>query len=201
MKTLMPYVVSLSLFLVPYTADAAPNISSQQAADLRSQVEPPAVPTDAPAMQEPAVTLQSFKSALVVVNTNSEMDKRAEDILAHELQPLRISAVPEEMAWELFKLVMSSEDPVKYQTYLHQSYDVVIIANIIAKEEKYMFRFEVHNYRDWSLPLLYDLELQSEGPREITYQGVFRAFVNDLAVTRNQSLSEVVIPDEARPRK
>ena len=191
MKTLMPYVVSLSLFLVPYTADAAPNISSQQAADLRSQVEPPAVPTDAPAMQEPAVTLQSFKSALVVVNTNSEMDKRAEDILAHELQPLRISAVPEEMAWELFKLVMSSEDPVKYQTYLHQSYDVVIIANIIAKEEKYM----------WSLPLLYDLELQSEGPREITYQGVFRAFVNDLAVTRNQSLSEVVIPDEARPRK
>lgn len=135
------------------------------------------------------VTLQNFRSMLLVVNLEGVPNADAEDWLAEELKPLKVSAVPEEMAWQLYKLLNSEGDEAAYQQYLPTVYDTVLQADVFQKENGYSVKFTLVNYKDPQMPVLLENSLEADGSFEITMKGIFKAYAGNLAVARSGGMS------------
>lgn len=142
------------------------------------------------------VTLSGFRSVLVVVNMDGEPVAKPEEWLADELKVLKVSAAPEEMAWELFRLagsegVSSSGDAElleAYQKYLRSSYDTALQADITSSGDEYHVYFTLVDFRDPVMPVLYSKQLESSGERSVVLHALFKALASDLLYAREGSL-------------
>lgn len=188
------FVVLCLLFLFPFSAFAQlPDNSVGRSPDpsvvLGQILDKAKSGQDEEDVLQGPVTLQNFRSVLVVVNLEGSPVADAEEWLAVEMRPLKVSAVPEEMAWELFKLLNAEGDEVMYQKYLPTVYDTVLQADVSQKDNGYSVHFTLVNYRVPKMPVLFENSLEAEGPFDITMKGIFKAYVGNLALVRFGGLS------------
>lgn len=177
------------LFVLPVCAADRPNPSLDRGNDANAVA---AVPSG-----DVSVSLHRFDSVLVVVNENEIPQAKPEEWLCDALKVLKVSVVPEDIAWELYRLSNKNDSVEDYLDYLHTTYDTALQADMVSLDAGYRVVFTFVNFRDPSMPVLYRKELEASGGRDVVLKGIFHVLAQDLLVARSNGLSgEVVKTDD-----
>lgn len=139
--------------------------------------------------EDASVSLHRFNSVLIVVNENEIPMAKPEEWLADALKVLKVSVVPEEIAWELYRLSNKNDSVEEYLDYLHTMYDTALQADVVPTDTGYRVVFTFVNFRDPSMPVLYSKVLEASGGRDVVLKGIFHVLAQDLLVARSRGLS------------
>ena len=139
--------------------------------------------------EDASVSLHRFNSVLIVVNENEIPMAKPEEWLSDALKVLKVSVVPEEIAWELYRLSNKNDSVEEYLDYLHMMYDTALQADVVPTDTGYRVVFTFVNFRDPSMPVLYRKELEASGARDVVLKGIFHVLAQDLLVARSRGLS------------
>lgn len=173
------------LFVLPVCAADRPNPSLDSGNDANVVA---AVPSG-----DVSVSLHRFDSVLVVVNENEIPQAKPEEWLCDALKVLKVSVVPEDIAWELYRLSNKNDSVEDYLDYLHTMYDTALQADMVSSDAGYRVVFTFVNFRDPSMPVLYRKELEASGGRDVVLKGIFHVLAQDLLVARSNGLSGEVV--------
>ena len=173
------------LFVLPVCAADRPNPSLDRGKDANVVALVPS--------EEGSVSLHRFDSVLVVVNENEVPQVKPEEWLCDALKVLKVSVVPEDIAWELYRLSNKNDSVEDYLDYLHTTYDTALQADMVSSDVGYRVVFTFVNFRDPSMPVLYRKELEASGARDVVLKGIFHVLAQDLLVARSNGLSGEVV--------
>lgn len=180
------------LFVLPVCAADRPGYSLDGAAGGNAVVSVPS--------EDASVSLHRFDSVLVVVNENEVPQAKPEEWLCDALKVLKVSVVPEDIAWELYRLSNKNDSVEDYLDYLHTTYDTALQADMVSSDVGYRVVFTFVNFRDPSMPVLYRKELEASGSRDVVLKGIFHVLAQDLLVARSNGLSGEVVNDVGMSR-
>lgn len=180
---MLRYVLTVlcMLFVFPVYAAVSPGSSLDGAAGGNAVVSVPS--------EDASISLHRFNSVLVVVNENEVPQAKPEEWLCDALKVLKVSVVPEDIAWELYRLSNKNDSVEDYLDYLHATYDTALQADIVSSDAGYRVVFTFVNFRDPSMPVLYRKELEASGGRDVVLKGIFYVLAQDLLVARSNGLS------------
>lgn len=177
------------LFVLPVCAADRSNLSLDRGKEVNAVAPVPS--------EEVSVSLHRFDSVLVVVNENEVPQAKPEEWLCDALKVLKVSVVPEDIAWELYRLSNKNDSVEDYLDYLHTTYDTALQADVFPTDTRYRVVFTFVNFKDSSMPVLYRKELEASGGRDVVLKGIFHVLAQDLLVARSNGLSgEVVKTDD-----
>lgn len=169
------------LFVLPVCAADRSNPSLDRGKEVNAVAPVPS--------EEVSVLLHRFDSVLVVVNENEVPQAKPEEWLCDALKVLKVSVVPEDIAWELYRLSNKNDSVEDYLDYLHTTYDTALQADVFPTDTGYRVVFTFVNFKDSSMPVLYRKELEASGGRDVVLKGIFHVLAQDLLVARSNGLS------------
>lgn len=169
------------LFVLPVCAADRSNPSLDRGKEVNAVAPVPS--------EEVSVSLHRFDSVLVVVNENEVPQAKPEEWLCDALKVLKVSVIPEDIAWELYRLSNKNDSVEDYLDYLHTTYDTALQADVFPTDTGYRVVFTFVNFKDSSMSVLYRKELEASGGRDVVLKGIFHVLAQDLLVARSNGLS------------